>query len=531
MPALTSAAELRAAARRGTWRGTTGGHCPANQQANLVILPQEAAVEFAAFCTRNPTPCPLIEITPPGEPEPVRSAPGADLRTDLPGYRIYRRGELAEQRGDIRDLWRDDLVAFLLGCSLTVEHALIEAGVPVRNVERDTMVSMFVSNLACVPAGRFHGPMVVTMRPIPAAQVDTCSHAVGPLPARPRCAHPRRRSGGDRDHRPGPARLRRARSRLRAGGPGLLGLRRDTAGGRGQGPRGTYDHPRARADVRDGPASRGSTHSKQGGVGSPCTEEGESYAQGTAAPWVHHRTCSLGGHHGHPWAGAGPAGDRGHGVRARDPTARGGPPHRAWCRGTRGRGTVCGGMGGRVGRLRWALRRHHPPCASHSRQAPCVPRCPGTPSTGTLWTYFRWALVGAPPCLCRPTACSMARSQVGMPPGRTTTSAGGTSRPRGSFAAPGTCGSADGNAVTRYTGRASASNSRCKTALTQGCTHACPATRRAIEPCSQIVSTPNTKSPLSYSCLYTPTYDSPIWPSWRRRVTSASDISKSSRYT
>ena len=129
-------------------------------------------MEFAAFCTRNPTPCPLIEITPPGDPEPVRSAPGADLRTDLPGYRIYRRGELAEQRGDIRDLWRDDLVAFLLGCSLTVEHALIEAGVPVRNVERDTMVSMFVSNLACVPAGRFHGPMVVTMRPIPAAQVD-----------------------------------------------------------------------------------------------------------------------------------------------------------------------------------------------------------------------------------------------------------------------------------------------------------------------------------------------------------------------
>jgi uncharacterized protein YcsI (UPF0317 family) len=85
MPAMTSAAELRAAARRGAWRGTTGGHCPAYQQANLVILPQEAAVEFAAFCTRNPTPCPLIEITPPGEPEPVRAAPGADLRTDLPG--------------------------------------------------------------------------------------------------------------------------------------------------------------------------------------------------------------------------------------------------------------------------------------------------------------------------------------------------------------------------------------------------------------------------------------------------------------
>jgi uncharacterized protein YcsI (UPF0317 family) len=169
---MTSAADVRAAARRGEWRGTTAGHCPANQQANLVILPLEVAVEFAAFCTRNPTPCPLIEITPPGDPEPARSAPGADLRMDLPGYRIYRQGELVEQRGDIRNLWRDDLVAFLLGCSFTFEHALIDAGIPVRNVERGTMVSMFVSNLACMPAGRFHGPMVVSMRPIPAVQSE-----------------------------------------------------------------------------------------------------------------------------------------------------------------------------------------------------------------------------------------------------------------------------------------------------------------------------------------------------------------------
>src|SRR5262245_49568277 len=109
---------------------------------------------------------------PPGDPEPVRSAPGADLRTDVPGYRVYRKGELAEKRPDIRDLWRDDLVAFLLGCSFTFEHALVEAGVPLRNQARGTIISMFVSNLACVPAGRFHGPMVVTMRPIAQEQVD-----------------------------------------------------------------------------------------------------------------------------------------------------------------------------------------------------------------------------------------------------------------------------------------------------------------------------------------------------------------------
>ena len=169
---LTSAAELRAAARRGEWRGTTAGHCPANQQANLVFLPMEEAVEFAAFCTRNPKPCPIMEITPPGDPEPAHSAPGADLRTDLPGYRVYRKGELVEQRGDIENLWRDDLVAFLLGCSLTIEHGLMEAGITPRNVECNVKVPMFVTNLACVSAGRFHGPMVVSMRPIPEAQVE-----------------------------------------------------------------------------------------------------------------------------------------------------------------------------------------------------------------------------------------------------------------------------------------------------------------------------------------------------------------------
>lgn len=165
-------AELRLIARRGAWLGSTAGHCPGHQQANLVVLPNEAAAEFAAFCARNPKPCPVIEVTPPGDPVPAAAAPDADLRTDLPGYRVYRDGELAERCGDIRSLWRDDLVAFLLGCSFTLEHALVDAGVPLRSVERHSTVPMFVSNLACAAAGRFHGPMVVTMRPIPVLQVD-----------------------------------------------------------------------------------------------------------------------------------------------------------------------------------------------------------------------------------------------------------------------------------------------------------------------------------------------------------------------
>jgi uncharacterized protein YcsI (UPF0317 family) len=180
--AVALPAEMRAIARRGEWRGSTAGQCPAYQQANLVVLPKEAASEFAAFCTRNPKPCPLIEITPPGDPEPARSAPGADIRTDLPGYRVYHHGKLTEKREDIRDLWRDDLVAFLLGCSLTFEHALIDAGVGVRHVERGTLVPMFISSLPCRPAGRFRGPQVVTMRPIPEREVQLTREVTGRYP-------------------------------------------------------------------------------------------------------------------------------------------------------------------------------------------------------------------------------------------------------------------------------------------------------------------------------------------------------------
>ena len=174
--------DARRRIRAGTNLAPTSGMAPGYVQGNLAILPKALAADFARFCQPNPKPCPLIEITPPGDPEPVRSAPGADLRTDLPGYRVYRGGELVEQRVEIRDLWRDDLVAFLLGCSLTFEHALIDEGVGVRNVEHGTLVPMFVSNLTCRPAGRFHGPMVVTMRPIPEAQVQLAGEVTARYP-------------------------------------------------------------------------------------------------------------------------------------------------------------------------------------------------------------------------------------------------------------------------------------------------------------------------------------------------------------
>jgi uncharacterized protein YcsI (UPF0317 family) len=108
----------------------------------------------------------VLDVTEPGNPEPVFVAPGADVRTDVPRYCVYRDGELTDEPTDLRDWWRDDLVAFLLGCSFTFEKALLESGVPVRHLEIGCNVPMYRTNIACRPAGVFHGPLVVSMRPM-----------------------------------------------------------------------------------------------------------------------------------------------------------------------------------------------------------------------------------------------------------------------------------------------------------------------------------------------------------------------------
>jgi uncharacterized protein YcsI (UPF0317 family) len=164
--AQADAAKLRAAVRAGYFTGPTAGCAAGWVQANVVILPAADAADFAEFCKRNPRPCPLIEQTAPGDPEPRRSAPGADLRTDVPRYRVFRNGEpAAEEPTDVRDLWRDDFVGFLLGCSFTFEAALTTAGLPVRHIEQRRNVSMYRTSIDCVAAGRFAGPLVVSMRP------------------------------------------------------------------------------------------------------------------------------------------------------------------------------------------------------------------------------------------------------------------------------------------------------------------------------------------------------------------------------
>jgi uncharacterized protein YcsI (UPF0317 family) len=184
MAAVASgAAAARLAARTGAHRGPTAGLAPGHTQANLVVLPEADAFDFLRFCLRNPKPCPVLEVTEPGSPEPAETAPGADLRTDLPRYRVYRDGELADEPDEVGALWRDDLVAFLIGCSFTFERALLAEGLPVRHVEQGVNVPMYRTCRACRPAGRFDGPLVVSMRPMTPEQAIRATQITSRYPS------------------------------------------------------------------------------------------------------------------------------------------------------------------------------------------------------------------------------------------------------------------------------------------------------------------------------------------------------------
>jgi len=163
---LLTGKDVRLAARRGALAEQTSGLAPGFAQANLVILPEESAHDFLLFCQRNPKPCPLLDVTEPGNPVPARVAPAGDLRTDAPRYCVWRDGILVDEPTDIRAYWQDDFVTFVIGCSFTFEAPLLRAGVPVRHIELGLNVPMFRTNIPCIPAGRFHGPLVVSMRPL-----------------------------------------------------------------------------------------------------------------------------------------------------------------------------------------------------------------------------------------------------------------------------------------------------------------------------------------------------------------------------
>lgn len=162
----TSPEKLRRKIRLGDWQAPTSGLVPGFIQTNLAILPKEMAFEFLLFCQRNPKACPVIDVTEPGSFIPALSAPNADLRTDIPKYRVYKDGVLMDELTDIQHLWTDDMVAFLLGCSFTFEEALVQNGITMRHQQQGCNVPMYKTSIPTVPAGRFQGPTVVSMRPI-----------------------------------------------------------------------------------------------------------------------------------------------------------------------------------------------------------------------------------------------------------------------------------------------------------------------------------------------------------------------------
>jgi uncharacterized protein YcsI (UPF0317 family) len=161
-----SAAGARRAFRAGGYSGHTAGIGLGYLQGNLAILPADYALDFARYCQRNPRPCPLVGFSDTGSPYLPDLGADLDIRSDLPLYNVYRDGELSEQVPDIRELWRDDLVAFVIGCSFSFEEALMAEGIRLRHIEQDRTVSMYRTAIETVAAGPFSGEMVVSMRPM-----------------------------------------------------------------------------------------------------------------------------------------------------------------------------------------------------------------------------------------------------------------------------------------------------------------------------------------------------------------------------
>jgi uncharacterized protein YcsI (UPF0317 family) len=152
--------------RSGDFSGPTAGLAAGNVQANLVILPKALAYDFLRFTQANPRPCPVLAVSEPGDPGLPSLGEDLDIRTDLPKYRVWRHGELLAEPLDVRDVWRDDLVSFALGCSFSFEQALVEEGIELRHMTCGSNVPMYRTNIRCMPAGRFAGPLVVSMRPL-----------------------------------------------------------------------------------------------------------------------------------------------------------------------------------------------------------------------------------------------------------------------------------------------------------------------------------------------------------------------------
>lgn len=192
LPDRTERAAMAPAEARALFAGglevPTTGWSARYAQANIISVPQALAFDMLLFATRNPKACPVLEVLEAGQvraPEgsAVYGDPGADIRVDVPRYRVWKDGELAEEVPDVREHWREDLVTFLIGCSFTFEHPMLEAGIPMRHQDAGTNVSMYRTSTRALPAGDLAGPLVVSMRPIPAAQVADAVRITSRYPA------------------------------------------------------------------------------------------------------------------------------------------------------------------------------------------------------------------------------------------------------------------------------------------------------------------------------------------------------------
>jgi len=175
--------EIRAVIREGGFNEDTVGLAEGYVQANLVVVPQDQALDLLIFCQRNPQPCPVLEVTDTGEPSLKYMAQDADIRTDLAMYKIWEKGRCVADVENITDYWSDELVGVLLGCSWSFDWALLNAGIRLRHMEQGSAAPAYLSSIQCEPAGVFHGPVVVTMRPILKHQVARAVQTSSRYPA------------------------------------------------------------------------------------------------------------------------------------------------------------------------------------------------------------------------------------------------------------------------------------------------------------------------------------------------------------
>ncbi len=174
--------DVRLKIRKGEITTQTSGMCLGYAQANLAVLPKDLAYDFLLFTQRNPKPCPILEVSDVGNPYLKKIAKDCNIASDIPKYRVYRHGELIGEYENVESLWRDDLVAFLIGCSFSFESELLESGVTVRHIEEGKNVPMYLTSIPCEPAGVFSGNMVVSMRPLPNDQIVKAINITASMP-------------------------------------------------------------------------------------------------------------------------------------------------------------------------------------------------------------------------------------------------------------------------------------------------------------------------------------------------------------